>query len=297
MMNEKEDTSTGERAIAVKRHPLSVMAKIWWTCLRASTSSDFAANKLAAFEASLQGEIPTGQADLILVACNDAYFENYAHALVNSAASLGDRFAIHIHLLEPSKKTIEQAKLLQCRHSTVHLTFTIDHCGIADTLHYRNIYYTAARFLLVPLLLERGVRQLLVIDIDALMKNSPWPILNQAIGSSNGAFIFRSRQWKPWKKILASAVLYRPTDQSRSMARKVARSLLATMEQKPKYHIDQIIPYFLMQIGGHRLRSTFSDMPHNIMSYRYEKDAAFWTTKGPEKTSDRFLLEKSVFES
>jgi hypothetical protein len=298
-MNEKKEPSLGEKPIAVKRHPLRFLARIWWNCWCATVSDEFYLKELAAFEASLQGELPTGRdvSDLILVACNDAYFAKYAHALINSAAAVDQHFAVHIHLLDPSQKTLEEIQLLQCRHSTVRLSFTIDQGEIANTLQYRNIYYTAARFLLVPSLLERGVTRVLVIDIDTIMKNSPWPILDQGVKSDNGAFIFRSRQWKPWKKILASAVYYRSTERSLKMSKRIAKSILATIHHKPKYHIDQVIPHYIMQIGLHRLRSTYSQMPHDIMSYRYAPSAAFWTTKGPEKEAEQFTQAKAQFEN
>jgi len=299
MVDEKKETPIGAKPIAVKRHSLYSMATIWWTCLRATKSETICSPQLPAFEAGLQGTIPTGSdtSDLILVACNDAYFESYARALVNSAASVGQCLAIHIHLLEPSQKTIEEAQLLQNRHSTIHLTFTVDRCEAANNLRFRNVYYTAARFLLVPSLLQRGVNRVLVIDVDTIMKNSPWPILDRIAEPHDGAFIFRRRQWKPWKKILASAVYYRSSERSLTMASRIANSILTALELSPRYHIDQIIPHYLFRIGGHGLRSMFLNMPHDIMSYRYETSAAFWTTKGPEKRSSQFTQAKAQFET
>ncbi len=210
--------------------------------------------------------------------------------------SIGHRHAIHFHLLEPSGTVIDDVKLLQRRHPLVRVSFTIDPCKFADGLPFRNVYYTAARFILAPILLNRGVRRLLIIDINSIMKNSPWPFFDGHRSDQIGAYIFRSRQWKPWKKILASAVFYQSDKASLTFANRVARSILTTIEQSPRYHIDQIIPYFLMKMGGRKLRAKFFDIPHNLMSYHYDGAAAFWTTKGPEKSSEKFTSEKATFE-
>ena len=174
----------------------------------------------------------------------------------------------------------------------VKLTYTIDPCILAAPLAHREIYYSAARFLLAPSLITAGVRRLLMVDVDAVMNKSPWTLLKAKSNSQSGGFIFRRNEKHPWRKVLASAVLFHATPGSSRLASALARSMAATFRLRPKYHIDQILPFYVSDHAA----SSFgilrpSIFPPKIMGYNYEPDAAFWTAKGV-KTIDTFVAER-----
>lgn len=251
----------------------------------------FGSLEISAFTESIKGELPT-DGDVILAACDSLYFRNFALQLIESMERLGKSEAFHLHLLEPTDEVIQQTQHLAESLKNVKLTYTIDPCILAAPLAHREIYYSAARFLLAPSLITAGVQRLLMVDVDAVMNKSPWTLLKAKSNNHSGGFIFRHNEKHPWRKVLASAVLFHATPGSSRLASALARSMAATFRLRPKYHIDQILPFFVSE-NARRLFWDFEtfDIPAKIMGYEYEPDAAFWTAKGV-KTIDTFVAER-----
>lgn len=277
-----------------KRHGLLVRLFLQLIARRALRSEKTGAKQRSQFAAGLTGKLPEPRngRDVVLAACNDAYFHLFALDLIHSIERLGRRQALHLHLLEPSDAVIREAEALKRDLKTVTLTFTVDRCVLAKNLTHRPIYYTAARFLLAPLILKQGVRRLLIVDVDAVMNASPWPLFGQDSVSTSGSFIFRRGMRRPWYKVLASAVCFNGSPGSIRLAEALAQSLAATLAYNPKYHIDQILPHYLCSVAP-RYVPGFStiDIPEKMMGYDYEADTAFWTVKG-KSNIDRFVAEK-----
>jgi hypothetical protein len=254
------------------------------------------ARQLDRFAAGITGALPSPAdgTDVILAACNDAYFHLFAVDLIQSIERLGNRQALHIHLLEPSEEVVQQAEALKRTLKIVALTFTVDRCVLADSLAHRPIYYTAARFLLAPLILKQGAKRLLIIDVDAVMNSAPWPLFGPDSVATSGGFIFRPGMRRPWYKVLASAVFFNGSAGSVRLAEALAQSLAATLAYRPKYHIDQILPHYLCTFAP-RYVPGFStiDIPEKMMGYDYEADTAFWTVKGKSNIV-RFQARKKM---
>lgn len=277
-----------------KRHGALARLVLQLIARRALHSTSTGAKQLSRFAAGISGTlpVPADGTDVILAACNDVYFHLFALDLIHSVERLGKKQALHIHLLEPSKEVVHQAEALKRALESVSLTFTIDRCVLADNLPQRPIYYTAARFLLAPLILKQGVKRLLIIDVDAVMNTSPWPLFGANSATASGGFIFRPGTRRPWYKVLASAVFFNDTAGSIRLAEALARSLAATLAFKPKYHIDQILPHYLCSFAPRSIPGFSTiDIPEKMMGYDYEVDTAFWTVKG-KSNIDRFLAEK-----
>ena len=151
-----------------------------------------------------------------------------------------------------------------------------------------GIYYTAARFILAPLLLERGVKRLFIIDVDSVMNKSPWPIIDNMPEDTSVAFVFRSQMRRAWQKILANAVLFEADAVSKVFAGRFARALLMNVSRPQEYYVDQIIPYYLIDRGGSVARCRIKSLPGTLNSLKYGEDAAFWTAKGEDKNSEQF---------
>ncbi|WP_244423909.1 hypothetical protein [Phyllobacterium sp. YR531] len=229
---------------------------------------------------------------VILVACDDRYFYSFALGLIESIERLGKPEALHVLLLEPSSKVVEETAALAKNLKHVKLTYSVDPCVLAQGLKRREIYYTAARFLLAPLVLEAGVERLLMIDVDAVMNRSPWPMIPQDFDRQSGAFIFRRKEKRPWRKILASAVLLNNSPGSMHLANAIASSIAVSLSNKPNYHIDQILPFYACELST-RMFDEFStsDIPAKLMGYHYEPESAFWTVKG-HQALDTFVAER-----
>ncbi len=234
--------------------------------------------------------MPSGKEvdDLLLVACDDNYFEKFALSLISSMSSRPETHAIHLHLLKPSNETIARAETLRNSYANVRLSFTIDPCADAHESNPTGIYYTAARFILAPLLLERGVKRLFIIDVDSVMNKSPWPIIDNMPEDTSVAFVFRSQMRRAWQKILANAVLFEADAVSKVFAGRFARALLMNVSRPQEYYVDQIIPYYLIDRGGSVARCRIKSLPGTLNSLKYGEDAAFWTAKGEDKNSEQF---------
>jgi hypothetical protein len=277
-----------------KRHGVIFQFILQRISSRALKSVRAGAKEMAMFAASISGDLPDPDngSDVLLAACNDEYFQLFARDLIRSIELLGARQAVHLHLLNPSDDVVREIGRLQNTLKSVSLTFTIDPCVLARNLPYHQVYYTAARFILAPLILRAGAKRLLIIDVDAVMNLSPWPLFDAHTSVCGGGFIFRRDSKRHWFKVLASAVFFNHSPQSIQLSDVLARSLASSFKFKPKYHIDQILPHYVCQCFKQHIPDfkTF-DMPSNIMGYDYEAAAAFWTVKG-KSNIDQFLEKR-----
>jgi hypothetical protein len=263
--------------------------RLRWVAYRAWASERYGKGLLTEFEKSIHGVWPTSAAssDLILVACDDVYFEKFAKGFLRSVAETPGQHAVHIHLLEPSQATVDQVELL--RSSTpISLTYTIDPCIPTRGLRLRHLYFNASRFVLATLLLQRGVRNMLILDVDTLMNGSPWEKIEQLERNVEVALIQRPEKVRLQYKILASAVVYRLAPHSLKFSSAFARAVLAGLKINPRNHVDQILPYYLLQFAGADRADWFADVPKGIVDYEFDPHAAFWTAKGANKHADDF---------
>lgn len=274
-----------------KRHSLLFRWMLKRNARQALKLPQVRARETELFRESIKGNLPNS-GNVLLAACDDRYFYNFALGLIKSIERLGQPEAFHLLLLQPSGKVIEEAATLSKTLKHVRLTYSIDPCALAEGLPRREIYYTAARFLLAPLILEAGVERLLMIDVDAVMNRSPWPIIPSDFDHQCGAFIFRRNEKHPWRKILASAVLLNNSPGSMRLANAIAVSIAVSLGKKPKYHIDQILPFYVCDFASKTIQNFSTvDIPPKLMGYDYEPEAAFWTVKG-HQALDTFISER-----
>lgn len=221
----------------------------------------------------------------MLAACDDGYFFRFVPGLVTSMAA-AEVPALHLHLLDPSPDTLEALEEMRAEFPQIALTHTIDRCSAASGLTYRNIYFNVARFVVAPLLLDRGVDRLLIIDVDSVVHFSPWPMLDMFQAPLEAAFNFRDNARRPWHRVLANAVvLRRNPSKSSSVADMFARAALQILQLNPRYHIDQIVAFYVVCHHA-KTREIVTNVPGALISLESANDAAIWTSKGPRKHSE-----------
>lgn len=276
-----------------RKHSDFARLRIWLSTVRTTIDSHYGEGRLREYRCALGGLMPTGEdvADLILAACDDTYFRRFAGSLLSSIKATGDNLALHLHLLRPSVDTVAQAEAM--RLADVRFSFTIDQCESAHPSNSIGLYYTAARFILAPLLLSRGIKRLLIIDVDSVMRKSPWPTIDSMSADAAAGFIFRPEKRRAWQKILAGAVLF--TSDSRILADRLARALLVNLARRQQYHLDQIIPYYLIERSSAAVRTGIKSLPKTLLSLEYAEDAAIWTAKGKDKHSEEFATAQNSF--
>jgi hypothetical protein len=270
-----------------RKHSGFSRLRIWLSTARAVIDSSYGEDRLADFRDRLGGTMPNGE-DLVLAACDDNYFEKFALSLLSSMNTRPATHAIHLHLLRPSRETVTKAEAFRNSYANVRLSYTIDPCEDAHKSNPNGIYYTAARFILAPLLLEAGVKRLFIIDVDSVMNKSPWPIIDSMPEDTSVGFVFRPEKRRAWQKVLANAVLFESDAVSQLFAKRLARALLMNVSRPQEYYVDQIIPHYLIERSGQSTRSRITSLPAGLNSLEYAEDAAFWTAKGVDKHSEEF---------
>ncbi len=277
--------------IKKKRHSLAGRTSIFWHCLMTSLAGAPSTHRLERFDKSIRLDIDTtltGE-DVILVACDKVYFFNYAVPFLRSLAAVEGTFFVHMHLLDPDADVEEKLRQLRTELGNTHLSFGIDTLFGLKLPTRLNIYYNCSRFIAADRLLELGVGRLLILDVDTIMRSSPWKKFDGF--KAEGAFVFREHAKKPWYKILANTVYLQNSANIRAFTRRFSTALLAVLATNPTYHIDQIIPYYLLKIGRRRFASVFAPVPADVMSLSYDPAASFWTAKGGGKHADKFQSE------
>ncbi|OLP53237.1 hypothetical protein BJF92_00225 [Rhizobium rhizosphaerae] len=279
--------------IRKKRHSLLWRAILSVDALSVSLSPCSGAERLARYNAALEIDCPHdlhGE-DVILVAGDEAYFQRYGASFIRSLALLRQSFFVHLHLFQPGPEVLAEVARLRRDYPDIALSLTIDRLTGLDLPRRLNIYYNAARFIAASELLDRGVARLLILDIDTLARRSPWERL--AGLTCDVAFNFRPDKTKPWQKILANAVYYQGTPAARAFSQRFARALLKGLARNPAYHLDQIVPHYLLKSGRRFARDSVGALPDDLISLDYDPQASLWTAKGAHKRSERFLLEKA----
>lgn len=283
--------------IKIKRHSIRWRGLILLDFLRASLSHSFKAERLALHASSITMDIPHDikDKDLILVACDEVYFWDYAVSFLKSLSMVEGTFHVHLHLIRPTADVFSQIENLRSSLGNLAISFSIDMMTGLDLPKKVNIYYNCCRFIVADQLLDLHVGRLLILDVDTIARTSPWEKL-VAI-KTDGAFVFRPHARKSWHKILANTVYYKNSADVRVFSRRFASSLLSVLARNPQYHIDQLIPYYLLKIGARRLNRVFGSIPAGMMCLGYNVDASLWTAKGGDKRGSKFQLEKSKIDN
>ncbi|WP_288430722.1 hypothetical protein [uncultured Agrobacterium sp.] len=277
--------------IKKKRHSLYWRASIFLHCLLASRYKQFYAEQSAKYHSSLDYDIiHTLQGnEVILVACDSVYFFDYAIPFLRSLSVFDETTYVHLHLINPSSEVKDSIRKLRIELSTMRISYAIDPLTGLDLPKRLNIYYNCSRFIVADYLLELGARRLLILDVDTIARSSPWRKLEGF--EHEGAFSFRPKARKPWHKILAGTVYFENTPRVRVFAKRFATSLLSILARNPNYHIDQIIPFYLLKIGKRDFKGVFGKVPTDLMSLSYETSASLWMAKGREKYESKFQSE------
>ncbi len=260
-------------------------AAIQFRCALSTLFPNYGGRRLSDFQDKMGGtpSLQFDGKDVILVACDDVYFDRFAVPLLQSMNQLPETFVTHIHLTRPSSATIDAVTRLGDSLNNIQVSYTTDACNAAFPGNLDYIYYAAGRFLVAPYLLERGARRILAIDVDSTMIKSPWPIIDGLPPEMTVGFVFREDKKNAWQKILANAVLLKNDLSAKTFSNRFARALLVNLGRRQRFCVDQIVPYYLVRLSSSAIRSRIRGLPANIMAVGKTDDAAFWTVKGRAK--------------
>lgn len=285
--------------IARKRHGLMSRMRINHFVGKALSHPSFAEPELCVFQDRLRGFYPCipGQ-PVLLAACNDLYFRRFAVTLLLSLEQLGESQQVHLHLCSPSQATLQHVERLTGSLRHVPLSWTADRGEMADGLPYRSVYYACARFIVAAALQARSPTPILCIDIDGIANRPVWPAYRRTQASGDVALILRPGETSATRKVLASAVGLNCTTQGLRFTSALGRSLIAILDLRPAYHIDQIAIHYLTRRMTKRGDFTVAAMPQALSDYEFSQDGAIWTAKGwKTKNSSLYLDAKRTIDA
>lgn len=257
---------------------------------------DWHQDSLKTFRDSLGGSLPQpGKGGVILAACNDLYYTDFAGTLLCSLERQKQKQRIHLHLYEPSPATLAHIERLKQGFAYAEVSYTIDPCTLAKDQPYPIMYYASARFLLASILLEETGSPVLCVDVDAMANQPVWEAYESWRAKGDVGLIFRDKAKLPWRKILASAVGFNASEGGKAYCSVVARALLSLLKYKPRYHLDQIVLHYAAQ--ALRGKTSFFEMPLRFSDYEFRPDSIIWTAKGGRKAADAFQERKHVIDT
>jgi hypothetical protein len=144
---------------------------------------------------------PAGGGGVLFCACDDLYYERFALPFLLSVEDVGVAQPVHIHLYNPGAATLAHVAALAAALTHVRLTHTWEESGFGNPAIDRKIYFTAARFVVLPHLLRSCQAPVICADIDALVRQPLEPVF-AFVRTGDISFHFRLRQKKPWKRML-----------------------------------------------------------------------------------------------
>jgi hypothetical protein len=287
-------SDTKPEIIVKKRHSAFMRYRIARRVHGAITTPPGYVDTFERFKSGLGGALPGKDgAGVIIAACDDYYYRNFAITLILSMERHGVAERMHLHLCAPSPDVVRHVELLTASLKHISLTWTTDDCRLAEGLRYRTVYYAAARFLVAASVMEATGAPILCIDVDGIAARPIWPAYESVRQNADVLVIRRPEEPKATRKILASAVGLNFTPTGRRFASGLARSLAAIMPLHPNYHVDQIAIHMLIGELSKRGALHVADMPKAFADHDFAADSVIWTTKGwVRKESDFYLAAK-----
>lgn len=286
-------------AIEKKNHSLLMRWRIGRCVARVIASDKAHAADFARIEKTILGTLPEGEgAPVLLAACNDLYYREFAVTMLRSIERHGQPERFHLHLCGPSTEVLDDARALAARLSHVDLTVTWDEGYGASLPHVPTIYYTCVRFLIAPLILKATRSPVLCLDIDGIARRPITPAYDEVRDGSDILLIKRPQMASSVRKVLASALGFNPTANGSRFADRLARALAGMLSMRPRYHIDQIAVYRLVRSIEPRGELSTAQMPISFADHDFGEGSAIWTAKGwVRKNSEAYRSEMARIEA
>ncbi|NDW06408.1 hypothetical protein [Jiella pacifica] len=299
METEKSDRPASVDIIAKKRHSLFWRYRIRRRVRRALRDPDWALRRAEAFRRDVGGDLPKPSSQgIVLAACDDLYYHSFAPTLVRSIERHGVTQPVHLHLCAPRPETLADVAELSRSLRHVALSWTWDSGALAEGLPYRSIYLASARFLIAPLILESTGTAVLCVDVDAIANKPIWEHYAPVRAAADIVVIQRRDETSDSRRVRAGAFGMNPTPKGRRFAAALIGSLAATMPLKPRYHLDQIVIYYLMREFERVGSLAAADMPPELSDFGFEPETVIWMAKGWKmKSSSLFKDAQSNVEA
>lgn len=173
-----------------------------------------------------------------LVSCDATYFKRYGPAVVKSSRTTPGHEAtiMHVHIVDPDAEALALARDLQRDYN---FNVTTEFFPIDDAPRRVKIaYYTSARFILVPKLLQMYQRPVLVTETDCLMNWTWHEVMSWCVGADFGSVQSSLTNFVPWTRIPAGIVYIDCGDAGRRLAGELSAFLDSLFRNVSTHRFD-----------------------------------------------------------
>ncbi|MBI3507818.1 MAG: tetratricopeptide repeat protein [Proteobacteria bacterium] len=195
----------------------------------------------------LDGAFAHGDTPILFAAADAGYTTRFVDLLAGNLAARAPGIALHLHVVNPTPESeAKVARAVELTQGHLDLAVTRETVDLArfaapglDPLHAAKTYYSCARFLNLPRLIQHYRRPVLVCDIDLAPTRDPRPWLDELAACDAGANV--KIRYDFANKLLATMVYFGDTKAGRRYADLVAaycRHFLAT--RSATWTIDQV---------------------------------------------------------
>lgn len=186
---------------------------------------------------------------VVLVSCDSRYFQQYGYVLANSMRqACRPPPALHVHLIDPASADHALVERLRRDFDDLDLFVTTESLGDGDTGRRRSVS-CCARFLLLPHLLRRHRRKILVCDIDIVVLRDLNELTRSLSGADVGVIRRTAADLDFWDEYSAALFWVAPTEEGRGFAGKVKAYIERQFERgRHWWYLDQIALYAVLAV-------------------------------------------------
>jgi tetratricopeptide (TPR) repeat protein len=186
---------------------------------------------------------------VVLVSCDAKYFVKYGFNFVNALArNAREASVLHLHLLDGDADS--DAMLGRVVHEiapgNLRVTTEVSSFGAGANVA-AHTYYSCARFLQLPALLDQYQCPVISIDVDAIVERPLGDLVSQVQGDAG--LVRRRPSHSPWLEIPAGLVIAMPSPRGRSYFELVRNYVLLFMRRGQfRWHLDQAALYCVLRM-------------------------------------------------
>ena len=239
------------------------------------------------------GEDITGP--LPMLSCDSVYFQRFGEQMIKSLIAVGYTGGVALHLMTLRDSEAEAARNFLEHLELSYVLIVEDVKGIEKAS--RRVYFHIARFFRMHELLGRLRQPIWLMDVDALFRNDPTPLMEQ-LAVRDVAFRARACRLHPWNQINASVFGVAPTEHGAAYVSRVAGYLAhAWRTGYARWGADQAAMFMVLR----RLESAGA-LPRLVLlrpdevDYDYSDHGVVWQNSGIGKFGDRGGLARQLGE-
>lgn len=162
--------------------------------------------------AMAEGAAVKDRALIVYMSCDAAYFALFAPAIVRSLIdNAGLDAAIALHIVNPDARTEAELDQLLRVHGPDRFIILRETVDLAPLGPQAKTYYACSRFLILPDLLARYGRPILMLDTDLMAIRDLNPLLAATAGADFGIMTNALKRLDIWSLLYADVVHIRPT--------------------------------------------------------------------------------------